>query len=297
MESRAATSPQKNDLSIKIRRKHRFNAIIRYVLLISVAFLMLYPILWLVGASFKTNAEIFTSINFIPNSLDFSSYIKGWQTGTEYTFTTYFMNTFKIVIPKVLLTVITCPIVAYGFARFDFPFKKILFSLLISTLFLPGVVTRIPLYMFWKQLNFLDSYVPMIAPSLFAQEPFFVFMLIQFLRGIPKEFDEAATIDGCNSFQIFTKILLPILRPSVITIALFQFMWAMNDFLSPLIYISSVDKFPIAIALKMSMDASSAIEWNQVIAMSVISLLPSIILFFCASKQFVDGISAGGIKG
>lgn len=280
-----------------VENKQRINTTIRYTLLISVAFLMLYPIIWLVGASFKTNAEIFTSISFIPSSLDFSSYIKGWETGTQFTFTTFFINTFKIVIPKVLLTAIMCPIVAYGFARFDFPFKKILFSLLISTLFLPGVVTRIPLYMLWNQLGFLDSYVPLIAPAVFAQEPFFVFMLIQFLRGIPKEFDEAATIDGCNSFQVFTKVLLPILRPSVVTISLFQFMWSMNDFLGPLIYISSVEKFPVAIALKMSMDASSSIAWNQVIAMSVISLLPSIILFFCASKQFVDGISAGGIKG
>ncbi|EPH63843.1 carbohydrate ABC transporter permease [Enterococcus casseliflavus] len=280
-----------------VKNKQRINTTIRYTLLISVAFLMLYPIIWLVGASFKTNAEIFTSISFIPSSLDFSSYIKGWETGTQFTFTTFFINTFKIVIPKVLFTAIMCPIVAYGFARFDFPFKKILFSLLISTLFLPGVVTRIPLYMLWNQLGFLDSYVPLIAPAVFAQEPFFVFMLIQFLRGIPKEFDEAATIDGCNSFQVFTKVLLPILRPSVVTISLFQFMWSMNDFLGPLIYISSVEKFPVAIALKMSMDASSSIAWNQVIAMSVISLLPSIILFFCASKQFVDGISAGGIKG
>lgn len=281
-----------------VKNKQRINTTIRYTLLISVAFLMLYPIIWLVGASFKTNAEIFTSISFIPSSLDFSSYIKGWETGTQFTFTTFFINTFKIVIPKVLFTAIMCPIVAYGFARFDFPFKKILFSLLISTLFLPGVVTRIPLYMLWNQLGFLDSYVPLIAPAVFAQEPFFVFMLIQFLRGIPKEFDEAATIDGCNSFQVFTKVLLPILRPSVVTISLFQFMWSMNDFYKfPLIYISSVEKFPVAIALKMSMDASSSIAWNQVIAMSVISLLPSIILFFCASKQFVDGISAGGIKG
>lgn len=280
-----------------VKNKQRINTTIRYTLLISVAFLMLYPIIWLVGASFKTNAEIFTSISFIPSSLDFSSYIKGWETGTQFTFTTFFINTFKIVIPKVLFTAIMCPFVAYGFARFDFPFKKILFSLLISTLFLPGVVTRIPLYMLWNQLGFLDSYVPLIAPAVFAQEPFFVFMLIQFLRGIPKEFDEAATIDGCNSFQVFTKVLLPILRPSVVTISLFQFMWSMNDFLGPLIYISSVEKFPVAIALKMSMDASSSIAWNQVIAMSVISLLPSIILFFCASKQFVDGISAGGIKG
>lgn len=280
------------------RIKYRVNAGMRYTLLTLVAIFMLYPIIWLVGASFKTNAEIFSSIGFWPKSFDFSAYIKGWQTGTEYTFATYFLNTFQIVIPKVIFTVISCTLTAYGFARFDFPFKKQLFGILIATLFLPDVVTRIPLYLFWKELNLLDSYVPLVASSVFAQEAFFVFMLVQFFRGIPREYDEAATIDGCNSFQVLTKVLLPILKPAIITVALFQFMWSMNDFLGPLIYISSVEKYPVSIALKMAMDTSSGVtSWNQIIAMSLIGLIPSIVLFFAASKQFVNGMSSGGIKG
>lgn len=282
----------------KLRRRHKLNSILRYVLLTLVAFIMLYPILWLIGASFKTNSEIFSSIGFIPNSIDFDAYIKGWQTGTEYTFTTYFMNSFKIVIPKIIFTVISCTLTAYGFARFEFPGKKILFGLLISTLFLPGVVTRIPLYLLWKQFGVLDTYVPLVANTVFAAEPFFVFMLVQFLRSVPRDFDEAATIDGCNSIQVLTRILLPILKPSLISVTLFQFIWSFNDFMGPLIYISSVEKYPVAIALKMSMDNSAGVTpWNQVIAMSLMGLLPSIILFFTSSRQFVDGMSAGGIKG
>ncbi|MFV0362153.1 MAG: carbohydrate ABC transporter permease [Suipraeoptans sp.] len=276
----------------------KVGSILRYVLLTVVAFFMLYPILWLLGASFKTNAEIFTSIGFFPKSISFDAYVKGWQTGTEYTFTTYFANTFKIVMPKVIFTVVSCTLTAYGFARFNFPLKSLLFGLLIATLFLPGVVTRIPLYLFWRNLNLLDGYIPLIANAVLAAEPFFVFMLVQFLRSIPRDFDEAATIDGCNSLQVLTHILLPVLRPSLVSVALFQFVWSMNDFLGPLIYISSVEKYPVAIALKMAMDTSAGvISWNQIIAMSLISLLPSIVLFFCASKQFVDGISAGGLKG
>lgn len=284
----------------KIKKDHKikYGTLVRYILLTAVAFVMLYPIIWLIGASFKTNAEIFSSIGFLPKKIDFTSYIKGWQTGTEYTFATYFINTFKIVIPKVVFSIVSCTLTAYAFARFDFPLKKILFSLLISTMFLPHVVTRIPLYLLWKQVGLLDSYVPLIANTIFASEPFFVFMLIQFLRSVPRDYDEAATIDGCNSLQILTKILLPVLKPAIVSVALFQFIWSTNDFLGPMIYISSVEKYPVAIALKMAMDASAGvIPWNQIIAMSLIGLLPSIVLFFFASKQFVDGVSAGGLKG
>jgi len=272
--------------------------VLRYVILTAVALVMLYPILWLVGASFKTNNEIFTSISFIPRRIDFTPYIEGWKTGTEFTFATYFANTFKIVIPKIAFCLISSTLTAYGFARFDFRFKKILFSLLMATMFLPAVVTRIPLYLFWKQLGVLNTYVPLIANTVFANEPFFVFMLIQFMRSIPKDLDEAAIIDGCSSFGVLTRILLPVLRPSLISCLIFQFIWSFNDFLGPLIYISSVRKYPVALALKMSIDASSGIvEWNQILAMSIIALLPALILFFAAQKYFVEGIASSGIKG
>jgi oligogalacturonide transport system permease protein len=259
---------------------------------------MLYPMLWLISASFKDNNAIFTSIGLWPNKLDFTSYVKGWQTGTEFTFSTYFFNTFKIVIPKVIFCIVSSTITAYGFARFDFRFKKALFSLLIATMFLPQVITRLPLYLLWRQIDMLDSYVPLVINTLFAQEAFFVFMLIQFLRSIPMDLDEAATIDGCNSFQILTKILLPSLKPAIMSCVIFQFVWSMNDFMGPLIYISSVEKYPVSIALKMSIDNTSGIvAWNQMIAMSVIAILPSLILFFSAQKFFVQGVTSSGIKG
>ena len=274
------------------KRKRLLSSTIRYIILTIVAVIMIYPILWLVGASFKTNTEIFTEIGFIPKRIDFTPYIEGWQTRTEYTFTTYFANTFKIVIPKIIFCLVSSTVTAYGFARFNFKFKNILFALLMATMFLPAVVTRIPLYIFWKQFNMLDTYVPLIAPTVFAQEPFFVFMLIQFLRSIPRDLDEAATIDGCNTFQILWRILLPQLRPALISCIIFQFVWSFNDFLGPLIYISSVDKYPVALALKMSIDTSSGIvEWNQILAMSLISLLPALILFFSAQKYFVEGVT------
>ncbi|EOL41213.1 hypothetical protein RV11_GL002570 [Enterococcus phoeniculicola] len=276
----------------------KIGAMVRYIILLAVALLMLYPIIWMVGASFKTNAEIFSSIGFWPSSFDLTPYIKGWETGTEFTFATYFINTFKIVIPKVIFTLISTVFVAYGFARFEFPFKKILFSAMISTMFLPGVVKTIPMYLFWRNLGLLDTYVPLVAGTLFAQSAFNIFMLVQFMRGIPRDYDEAAMMDGCNSIQFLFRILLPIIKPALVTIGLLEFMGSMNDFMGPLIYISSVEKFPVSVALKMAMDTTGgSFNWNQIIAMSVIALLPSILLFFSASRQFIDGMSAGGLKG
>ncbi len=289
------------DLGLKMAKKRQMkgniNATLRYTMLITVGIIMLYPLLWLLGASFKTNAEIFTSIGIIPGSIDFTPYREGWRTSTEYTFTRYFFNTFMIVIPKVIVTVISCTLTAYGFARFKFPGKKILFAVLIGTLLLPQVVLRIPQFLIFRNLGWLNTYYPLIAPAALAVDTFFVFMLIQFIRSIPKELEEAAEIDGCNPLQTLLYVIVPVLKPALVSVALFQFMWTMNDFMGPLIYISSVDKYPISLALKMSMDASSAVQWNQIIAMSVVSLAPSLILFFSCQKYFIDGITAGGVKG
>ena len=280
----------------KMKRKNNINSFLRYSVLIIVGFIMLYPLLWMIGSSFKTNAEIFSSVGFIPKSFNFDNYAKGWATSTEYSFTTYFINTFKILIPKVFFTIVSTVITAYAFARFKIPGKKIFFGILIGTLLLPEIVVRIPQYLIYKQFGWLDTYLPLIVPSAFGVDAFFVFMLVQFFRGIPKDLEEAAEIDGCNTFQTLIYVLVPVLKPAIISVALFQFMWTMNDFMSPLIYLSSVEKYPVSIALKISMDASAAVEWNKILAMSVIVLLPSLIIFFMAQKYFVDGVSSSGLK-
>jgi len=279
-------------------RNSKLNIAIRYLVLITGGLIMLYPILWLVGATFKTNNEIFTEISFIPNRIDFTPYIEGWQTSTEYTFGTYFLNTFRIIIPKIIGTLISATLTAYGFARFEFPFKRILFLLLISTLFLPEVVLRIPQYIMFRELGVLNTYIPLIAPDALAQNAFFVFMMVQFLRSIPIDLDEAAYIDGANSLQVLWKILLPSMKPVLVNTVIFQFIWTFNDFLGPLIYINSVGKYPVSLALQMSVDATSGhVAYNQIFAMSVIALLPSIILFFVLQKYFIGSDISSGIKG
>ncbi|MCD8350642.1 MAG: carbohydrate ABC transporter permease [Planctomycetaceae bacterium] len=258
---------------------------------------MLYPLLWLVGASFKTNAEIYTEIGFIPSHLDFSSYIKGWMTSTEYTFATYFLNSAKIIVPKIIVTVISCVLVAYGFARFDFRGKKWLFAILIVSMMVPQIVLRVPQYLMFKWMGWIDTYLPLIIPSAFAYDAFFVFLLVQFLRGIPQDMEEAAIIDGCSPLQLLWHIVMPLLKPAIISCVVFQFIWTMNDFMGPLIYLASVENYPVSLALRMSIGANEEVEWAAVIAISVVALLPSIIVFFLAQKHFVQGVATSGIKG
>ena len=270
---------------------------VRYLVLALVAFVMLYPLLWLIGASFKSNQQIFTEVGFWPQSIDFKAYAKGWKTSTEYTFATYFLNSFLITIPRIIVTVISCVLVAYAFARFDFWGKKFLFSVMVATMMLPLIVLRLPQYLVFRELGWLDSYLPMIVPSAFATDTFFIFMLVQFLRSIPRDMEEAAQIDGCNSLQLLWHIIVPMLKPAIISVIVFQFIWTMNDFMGPLIYLASVEKYPVSLALKMSIGATEEVQWANVIAISVVALIPSVAVFFAAQRHFIEGATSSGIKG
>ncbi len=272
--------------------------IIIYIFLTIWAIIMIYPLLWLIGASFKSNDEIFSTIWFIPESIDFSVYKRAWRTVTEYSMVHYFMNTFAIIIPKTVFAVFSSVLTAYGFSRFDFPLKRLFYVLFMSTMFMPAIVTIMPMYLMWSRLGALDTYIPLTVPALFAAEGSFVFMLIQFFRGVPKEFDEAARIDGCNSMQILFHILLPCIKPVIVSISVFTFLWTMNDFLTPLVIISSIEKYPLSLILRLSADSTgNGYEQCKIIAMSVIGLIPSIAIFALAQKKFLSGITAGGLSG
>ena len=270
---------------------------VRYVALGLVALVMLYPLFWLIGASFKSNSEIFTEVGFWPQRFDFSAYAKGWKTSTEYTFATYFLNSFLITIPRIIVTVISCVLVAYAFARFEFWGKKMLFSVMVGTMMLPLIVLRLPQYLVFRELGWLDSYLPLIVPSAFATDTFFIFMLVQFLKGIPRDMEEAAQIDGCNALQLLWHIIVPLLKPAIVSVIVFQFIWTMNDFMGPLIYLASVEKYPVSLALKMSIGATEEVEWANVIAISVVALIPSVVVFFAAQKHFIEGATSSGVKG
>jgi oligogalacturonide transport system permease protein len=268
-----------------------------YVLLSIFGLIMIYPLLWLVSATFRTNAEIFSSIGLIPQHFSLDAYIKGWKGSGQFTFGIFYRNSILLSVPVVLGTVISSVLVAYGFVRFEFPLKKVFFSLMISTLMLPGAVFMIPSYLLFKQLGWLDSYMPFIVPAFFGTFPFFNFMMVQFFRGLPKDLDESAKIDGCGSFSILLRILLPLCKPAIFSVSIIQFIWVWNDFFNVLIYVNSVSKFTLPLALRMSLDAVANVQWSQIMAMSLLTMLPCILIFFLAQKHFVEGISTTGLKG
>jgi len=283
-----------------LRRKRIVSVTIRYLVLILVGIFMVYPLIWMLGATFKNNSEIFSSMNPIPKYPTLDGY-KGAMTsyGGSINIWKSMLNTYTYLIPEVIFTVISSVITAYGFGRFKFKGKEFLFSMLMAMLFLPQVVLNVPQFLLFNKLGWVGSplYLPLVVPTLFASETYFVFMLIQFLRNIPKELEEAAKIDGCNAVQTLIKIVVPMLMPAVVSCALFKFMWTSNDFLGPLLYVKSPAKYPATIFVRLSMDAESGFEWNKVLAISLISILPNIVVFFAAQNQFVEGISAGGVKG
>lgn len=268
-----------------------------YAFLILVGVVLIYPLVWMFFATFKTNAEIFGSNSLLPSQISFQAYIEGWKAGGAYNMGRFMTNTFMLVIPCVFFTVVSSTLVGYGFARFEFPFKKILFAMMISTLMLPGTITMIPKYLIFNKLGWLDTYLPFIVPAALGGSAFLIYMVIQFIRGIPRELDESAKLDGCGSFRIFLYLIIPLAKPAIVSVIIFQSLWAWNDYFNPLIYINSTKKFPISLGLRLMLDSAGNNSWDQIMAMSVVAILPCLILFAVAQKNFVEGISTAGLKG
>lgn len=274
------------------------NNFIAYIVLIVIGIVMMYPLIWLFFGTFKGNQEIFGTMKLLPESFSLKAYIDGWKGSGQYSYSTFYLNTIKLVVPTVVFTVLSTSIVAYGFARFEFPGRKLFFLLMISTLMLPDSVIMIPRYVLFNKFGWIDTYLPFYMPAILACYPFMIFMQIQFMRGIPRELDESAYIDGCNPFILYVRVLGPLMKPALFSVMIFQTIWRWNDYFNNLIYISSVKKYTISLALKMSIDSQgAATPWNEVMAMSFISLVPPTLLYFFLQKYYVEGITAGSIKG
>ena len=274
----------------------------KYFVLIFMGFIMVYPLLWVVGSTFKTNAEIFTSLSPFTAHPTLDGYYNAVTKtyGGDITIWRAFLNTYSYVIPKVVFTVISSVIAAYGFSRFKFKGRDFLFGVMIMTLFLPQVVLNVPQYMMYNKFNWINNplYPALWVPSLFATETYFVYQLVQFMRNVPRDLDEAAAIDGCSSFQTLYKVIVPMLMPALVSCALFQFMWSCNDFMGPLLYVQTPAKYPMSLFVKLSMDGDTGFAWwNRILALSLISIIPQLLVFFAAQDSFIDGIAAGSVKG
>ena len=286
---------------MKLSTAHKIGRFFQYFVLILVGVIMIYPLVWMVGATFKSNAEIFSGIGFLTANPTLQGYLDAvtQNYGGDISIWRAFINTYSFVIPKVIFTVISSVIAAYGFSRFKFKGRDMLFGIMISTLFLPQVVLNVPQYLMYNSFGWVNSpfYLPLWVPTLFATETYFVYQLVQFMRSIPHDLDEAAAIDGCGPVKILYKIIAPMLSPSLVACGLFQFMWSCNDYMGPLLYVQTPSKYPMSIFVKLSMDADSGFNWNRILALSLISIIPQLIVFFCAQDAFIDGISAGAVKG
>ncbi|WP_363320882.1 carbohydrate ABC transporter permease [Mahella sp.] len=258
---------------------------------------MMYPVLWLIASSFKDEAEIFQkSYSLIPSSLKFDNYMQGWKGFGGISFGTFFKNSFVIVILSTIGQVASSALVAYGFARIKFVGQRVLFACMIITMLLPSQVLMIPQYILFSRLGWVNSFRPLVVPSYFGY-PFFIFLMMQFMEGIPRELDEAARIDGCNQWGIFFRILLPLIRPAMITSAIFSFYWKWQDFFGPLLYLKKPNLYPVSLALKMFSDPAAVTDWGAMFAMSTLSLVPVFIIFVMCQKYIVEGISTTGLKG
>ena len=286
---------------MKLSTAHKIGRFFQYFVLILVGVIMIYPLVWMVGATFKSNAEIFAGIGFLTANPTLQGYIDAvtQNYGGDISIWRAFINTYSFVIPKVIFTVISSVIAAYGFSRFKFKGRDMLFGIMISTLFLPQVVLNVPQYLMYNSFGWVNSpfYLPLWVPTLFATETYYVYQLVQFMRSIPHDLDEAAAIDGCGPVKILYKIIAPMLSPSLVACGLFQFMWSCNDYMGPLLYVQTPSKYPMSIFVKLSMDADSGFNWNRILALSLISIIPQLVVFFCAQDAFIDGISAGAVKG
>lgn len=268
-----------------------------HLLVAGFALLMLYPVLWLFMSSFKQSTLIFvTADSLIPAPWEWQNYVQGWKGIGGHSFGVFIKNSMVLVVLSTIGAIFSSALIAFGFARIQFFGKSFWFTLMMVTLMLPYEVVMIPQYILFAKLGWLNSILPIVVPNYFGNA-FFVFLLVQFIRTIPIELDEAATIDGCGKFRLFYRIILPLVTPALATAAIFSFYWRWEDLLGPLLYLNKPSLYPVSMALKMFLDNDTLSNWGAMFAMSVVSLLPVLLIFFAFQRYIVEGISTSGLKG
>lgn len=277
--------------------KKRIIKIIYHLFVILFGFLMIYPVLWMISGSFKDNSEILRgTLSLIPKDVKLSNYATGFKGFSGISFAVYFKNSFLITVVATLGTVISSSLVAYSFSRIRFRGRKILFACMLATMMLPGQVIMIPTYLIWYKLGLSSSYVPLILPY-FCGQAFFIYQMMQFMKGIPTVLDEAATIDGCSKYSIYLHIILPLLKPSLVTTIIIQFYWKWDDYMGPLLYLSKPESYTASLAIKLFADTASTTDYGAMFAMSTLSLIPVFLIFLFFNRYLVEGIGTSGLKG
>ena len=280
------------------RRRRTYNPItsaLKHIVLIAASLLMIYPLLWMLVSSFRPTDEIFRDTSLIPTNLTLANYTYGW-TALDQPFGFYLINSGIVVLGCILGNVVSCSLAAYAFARLKFTGRTIMFAIMLLTIMIPYHVVLVPQYILFQQFGWVNTFLPMIIPKVLATDSFFVFLMVQFIRGLPRELDEAARIDGCGHFSTFFRIILPLMVPAVATTTIFTFIWMWNDFLSSLIYLIDPKIYTVPLALRAFLDSSGSSNWGAMFAMSIVSLIPVFLAFLFGQRFLIRGIATTGIK-
>ncbi|RZU62526.1 carbohydrate ABC transporter permease [Zhihengliuella halotolerans] len=293
-EVRSATAPPPMN---KYRPSPRvvLRAVIKHVVMVASALLMIYPLLWMIVSSLRPTDVIFREPGLFLTTFEWANYEQGWN-ALSHPFSHFLMNSAIVVFGCILGNLISCSLAAYAFARLDFRFKKIMFGLMLMTIMLPIHVIIVPQYIMFSQIGWVNTFLPIIIPKLLATDAFFIFLMVQFIRGIPKDMDEAARIDGAGHARIFLQVILPLMVPALATTAIFTFIWTWSDFFTSLIYLTDPSMYTVPVALRAFIDATGESNWGSLFAMSIVTLLPVFLAFLLGQKFLVKGIATTGIK-
>jgi multiple sugar transport system permease protein len=292
------TTLPKAPLQIYPRRKTAnpvLAAVIRHALIICALVIMLYPVIWMVSASFRPENEIFNGLGLFSPNFTLDNYVNGWTSGSL-NFSRYFLNSFLVTVLSIAGNLLACSVTAYAFARLSFPGKKFLFALLLGTMLLPSQVTLVPQYILFNKLEWINTYLPLVVPHWFGVDAFFIFLMVQFIRSLPRELDESARLDGCGHFRIFSRIIMPLAMPAIGTTAMFTFINTWNDFLGPLLYLNRTDLWTVPLGLNSFLDATGESSYGALFAMSVLSLAPIVGFFIVSQRLLLEGVATTGLK-
>jgi multiple sugar transport system permease protein len=279
------------------RRRSRTRSVAFHVVTLALTAIILYPALWMLMSAFKPTSDIVGNISLIPTDASFDNFTKALGGIGGVSFWTFFTNSLILAVSSVVGIVLSATVTAYAFARIEFPGRKVWFSLMIATLLLPFHVVIIPQYIIFNQLGLVNTFVPLLIGKFLAAEAFFVFLMVQFMRNLPRELDEAARIDGAGHVRIFRSIMLPLMKPPIMTASIFAFIWSWNDFLGPLLYLKKPDLYSLPIALRLYVDQTSVSDYGAQMAMAVLALIPVLLFFIIFQRYIVEGVATQGLKG
>ncbi|WP_127792120.1 carbohydrate ABC transporter permease [Agromyces sp. LHK192] len=284
-----------------VRRRRRngsvWGEVVFHVVVLAILVVILYPVVWMLLSTFKPSADIVGNVQLLPRETTLENYETALAGIGGVSFWTFFQNSVILALASVVGVVLSSAVSAYAFARIPFPGRNVYFGLMIATLLLPFHVVIIPQYIMFNTLGMVNTFWPLLLGKFLATESFFIFLMVQFMRGLPRELDEAARIDGAGHYRTFVSIMLPLLKPALVTSAIFAFIWNWNDFFGPLLYLKDPDLYTLPIALRLFVDQSSAADYGAQMAMAVLALIPVFLFFLIFQRYLVDGVATQGLKG